>query len=251
MGTICVSNLAAAFRERYADDFQLNQGASVLLLDGAGLFFSLAKPRNWVREADGVTTVGFSGIGGGLEPNETILECLEREMGEEAGLALHDVVFADVAATQVLRADGVVATLSGVGEVPIRRDVAAPVPGFVLELLLPLRTDRPSGGKERSCLQLFVYLGRLVGKEPRIPPGEDIPALLHVRGECLPRLLAGELWVERGEPSAGLSLLANTHTPVPLPERVRLVPHFTPRVLIALGLGFDELTAAMLGGVRA
>ena len=66
-------------------------GASALLCDGENWLFELTKPKSWRRRADGSIVVGIGAIGGSLEANEAILDCLRREVAEEigAGLAVH------------------------------------------------------------------------------------------------------------------------------------------------------------------
>ncbi len=57
-------------------------GVSALVCGGETCFFEITKPKHWVRQG---TRIGaqIGGIGGSLEPGETILSCLQRELGEE------------------------------------------------------------------------------------------------------------------------------------------------------------------------
>jgi len=58
-------------------------GVSALIHDERAFYFEITKPKHWIKRRDGATQVGLGGVGGSLEPDETILECLAREVHEE------------------------------------------------------------------------------------------------------------------------------------------------------------------------
>jgi len=60
-------------------------GVSALLHDEVGLWLELTKPKHWRTRPDGVVEIGLGAIGGGIENDENLLACLERECLEEIG----------------------------------------------------------------------------------------------------------------------------------------------------------------------
>jgi hypothetical protein len=61
-------------------------GVSAVLYDERVFYFEVTQPRHWGRRADGGQTVGIGGIGGRVEPGESPLACLRREVREEIGV---------------------------------------------------------------------------------------------------------------------------------------------------------------------
>ncbi len=60
-------------------------GVSALLHDEVGLWLELTKPKHWRMRPDGAVEIGLGAIGGGLEADETVPACLQRECREEIG----------------------------------------------------------------------------------------------------------------------------------------------------------------------
>ena len=75
-----INEYANKFYNQYIDsEFQINQGASVLLIKNNRIYFALAKEKSWkYRENEPI--IKFTGIGGTREKEEKIEKTLEREL---------------------------------------------------------------------------------------------------------------------------------------------------------------------------
>lgn len=61
-------------------------GVSAIVHDASACYFEIARPRYWQTGADDTTVVGVGGIGGGIQPGESVLACLGRGVQEEIGV---------------------------------------------------------------------------------------------------------------------------------------------------------------------
>jgi len=61
-------------------------GISTIAWDDSGAYFEINKPKYWRADDAGRTVIGLGGIGGAIEPGESPLVCLRRELQEELGV---------------------------------------------------------------------------------------------------------------------------------------------------------------------
>ncbi|MHB1293745.1 MAG: NUDIX hydrolase [Anaerolineae bacterium] len=63
-------------------------GASALVYDDEAFYLEVTHPKHWQRLPDGRLKAGLGAIGGSVEGDESVLECLYREMAEEVDAGL-------------------------------------------------------------------------------------------------------------------------------------------------------------------
>jgi 8-oxo-dGTP pyrophosphatase MutT (NUDIX family) len=127
-------------------------GVSAVLYDERVFYFEVTWPRYWTRRSDGGQTVGVGGIGGRIEPGESALACLRREVREEVGVGF----WLEPAHSTALIHGGEVAALL---DLPGSRAHPAP---YIVNLLPPQldRLDRP------DYLAIVTFRG-ILQDEPR------------------------------------------------------------------------------------
>jgi len=127
-------------------------GVSAILYDERAFSFEITHPRHWGTDADGTRIVGIGGIGGRIEPGESALTCLRREVREELGVGFW---LEPVDATALIHDGEMVRWL----DIPTEPD--HPVP-YIINLLPPQldRLDRP------DSLAIVSFRGML-RREPR------------------------------------------------------------------------------------
>jgi len=142
-------------------------GVSAILYDERAFTFEVTRPRHWGRRPDGGQIVGVGGIGGRIEPGESALACLRREVREEIGVGF----WLEPATSTALIHDGkVVAWL----QVPGTTGHAVPT----MVNLLPPQLERP----DRPDHLAIVSFQGILRQEPR---REDLFGLLRIERSAL------------------------------------------------------------------
>jgi 8-oxo-dGTP pyrophosphatase MutT (NUDIX family) len=151
-------------------------GVSAVLYDERVFYFEVTRPRYWTRRSEGGQTVGVGGIGGRIEPGESALACLRREVREEIGVGF----WVEPAGSTALIHEGSVVTWL---DVPSGPDRATP---YMVNLLPPQldRLDRP------DHLAIVTFRG-ILQDEPR---RGDLFGLLSIDGPTLERFFARPEW---------------------------------------------------------
>lgn len=216
-------------------EYQINQGASLLLVQNDKIMFTLTKAKKWKHNND-ITEIKFSGIGGALEKNETIFECLTRETMEEVEVDIKDVHFPSLDETIIVDND------KEVYKVKLNIDKNEKTPLYIIRLKLPLREDTTEKNKKFSCLQLVVYVAEIDDSiDIKISEKETIPGLLIVKDKCLEKLLNGEIILDTLIKNDDIEIKWNKSFKEDIPKRIKLIPQFTPIGLKRTRLKFNEI----------
>ncbi|MGI6368523.1 MAG: hypothetical protein ACOX2L_09255 [Anaerolineae bacterium] len=194
-------------------------GSSALVMAGGGLLLEIAKPDHWRRTSEGVLQVGLGAVGGSLEGDETLLECLQREGQEELSTRL---VVHNAPETAVVAGPGAAARL--------RLEGHSQQPAPALLTLGPNRTRRKE--IDAPTLVIATWWAEPRGRMARA----DLFGTLWLPGECWPELLLRlPLGVAELRAAPGLIL----ETAEALPEHAALVPGWVVGTLQqALRLGW-------------
>jgi 8-oxo-dGTP pyrophosphatase MutT (NUDIX family) len=184
-------------------------GVSALAFDQQSFYFEITKPKHWRVRADGTHVAGIGGIGGSLEPSETLLGCLARELAEELGAT---GTVASSAATYLIYEQRVAAV------VPLE-ERAYPRPVlFTISQNLYRRAQLP----DCAILAIATFMVRL-----HAPPVRgDLFGLVAVPHDQLAALFApDELTVGQARALPGIDFL----TQEPVLDTMVLVPVWTGR----------------------
>ena len=183
-------------------------GASALIHDGSAFYFELTKPKHWRRRSS-TMVVGIGGIGGSIEPGETILGCLYREVEEELNCRIK---VQSATETRLVYEQQVTDAIAlGVREHP--RPVL-----FTISQNVYRRHVHP----EYSILAIATFLARLQG----VPTLDDLFGLLIVPYEALSAIFhPGEIPLGQAHSSPGVRVM----TQEPLPDSFVLSPVWTGR----------------------
>ena len=194
-------------------------GVSTIRHDDRAFYFEVTRPRYWSQGPSDCRVVGIGGIGGRLEPGETVLACLHREVREELGVRIR----AEGAGRMALIHGGEVAAWL---DLPSSRDHPAP---YMLNLLPPQlpREDRP------DHLAIVTFLGELEGT----PHRGDLFGLLSIERSALKPFFQRPEWpLEEAVAFPGLAFdLASE-----LPAGCLLRPTLTARAFQVLLQGEAE-----------
>lgn len=171
-------------------------GVSTITRDETAYVFEIGKPRTWKTRQDGATSIGIGGIGGAIEKDEAILDCLRREVKEELGarvrLELHSQTYLiqDWRVCDALRLT------------PSKKH---PTP-----LMVILTPPRLGGPDTPDHLAILAFLTRL--QDPPAP--RDLFGLLRVERRALPHFFARDEWpLAELQAHPGLEIILNDQPP--------------------------------------
>lgn len=186
-------------------------GVSALVTDEEYLYLEINKPKHWRQRADGTAVVGLGGIGGSLEDDEKLLDCLHREVAEEISSQV------EITSAEVVHL---------LYEQQLAESVPLEPRGYPRPVLCTISENLYRRDQLPGCdILVIVTFWAHLHKPPVLG---DLFGLVAVPKEALRALLLPE------EISIGkLKKIAGVHlgTRAPLPEAARLVPVWTGRSL--------------------
>lgn len=238
-----IVDLIKEYLEEYPEnDYQINQGASLLLIQDDKIMFTLTKTKKWKQKGD-ITEIKFSGIGGALEKDESVYECLKRETMEEIEIDINDIIFPKLFETFIVDNN------RPVNKIELDIDAKEKTPLYVVRLKLPLREDTDEKDKKYSCLQLIVYIAKINSNvEVKISEKENIPGLLIIKGESLEEVLEGKIILDDTEKNDNIEIKWNkSFDKENIPKKINLIPQFTPLGLRNINLSFNEIKKILEG----
>lgn len=218
------------FYNKFAEsEFQINQGASVLLIKNDKIYFALAKEKSWKYDDNGLPIIKFTGIGGTREKNEKIMDTLKRELYEEVDISIDKLHFPEINETIVVR------NFEDNSKIKFE-NCNTPNPLYIVDYRLPLREDVKTFGKKYSCLQLFVYVAK-VNEDCEIKPREsdNITGIIHADKQQLNSYIDGNCKVNTTENNITWK---NKYKDI---KEIIVNPKFTPQGLKNAGLTLEEL----------
>jgi hypothetical protein len=163
-------------------------GVSAVLYDERAFAFEVTHPRHWGRRADGTRIVGIGGIGGRIEPGDSPLASLARQVREEIGVGF----WPEPPGATALIHDG---AMAGWLDVPAGPGRAAP---YMVNLLPPQleRLDRP------DHLAIVSFRGIL----RREPQRGNLFGLLRIERPAVERFFEQREWpLQQAQALPGLS----------------------------------------------
>ena len=237
-----INDLIKEYLSEYPkDEYQINQGASLLLIQEDNIIFTLTKQKKW-KDKEDITEIKFSGIGGALETGESIFECLKRETMEEIGIDIKNINFPDLTQTFIIDNDEpIVKNELSIGS-------KEKIPFYVVRLKLPLREDTTETDKKFSCLQLVVYIAKIDSNTDVKVLENEIPGLLFVKKEALYDVLNGKITMEKNKNNDYVKIKWNDNFPHnKIPSTIKLLPQFTPLGLKKINLSFNQINQILEG----
>ena len=194
-------------------------GVSALVHDDDdALYFEITKPKHWQRRQEGVLVGGIGGLGGSIEPGETVLACLYRETEEELGAP---VAIESAARTDLVYEQNVADALALDQRSQTWRSHEYPAPALctISENLYPQARH-----SQCQILVIVTFWARLLGT----PSPDDLFGLLVIPREELASVFRPqETALSRLRTIRGVRVVAHE----PLPEDMLLKPVWTARSL--------------------
>ena len=183
-------------------------GVSTIVRDDAACYFEISKPKYWKRCEDGTTTVGIGGIGGSIQRDETIQDCLRREVREELGVRVR---LEPAQQTYLIHDWQIVDTL----ELPPSKKRPSPL----MVILVPPRLGGPNAPDH---LAILAFRTRLRGT----PAPRDLLGLLRIESQALPAFFGRDEWrLDEAQAHPALAIVLNDQ----LPHATILRPILTAR----------------------
>lgn len=233
-----VDEYADYFYNKYKDtDYQINQGASVLLIKENKVYFALAKEESWKYSYNKIPNIKFTGVGGTREKDERIFDTLKRELKEEVNIEIQKLQFANVKNTIIVRNN------EKNSDIEFIKD-STPKPLYIVQFELPLRDDIKSNGKKYSCLQLFVYIAK-VDKNVEIAASDtdNITGIISANNQQLEKYIDGNCLIKNGN-----NILWKKKYDKNLLSDIIVNPKFTPQGIRKAGLKLNDLLSYFEGG---
>lgn len=230
-----IDEYANEFYENYSNsDFQINQGASVLLIKDDEIYFALAKEKSWKYNNDKIPIIKFTGIGGTREKDEKIFKTLKRELKEEVNLNIENLNFPKITETTIVTnySENSKIKFNGLYN-----------PLYIVDYRLPLRDDIKINEKKKySCLQLFVYIANVDENISISPVEEDnITGIISANKENLVKYLNGNCQINSKEANIKWKKKYKNL------EKIIINPKFTPKGIIDAGLDMQDLLDILKG----
>ena len=226
---VSIDEYSDSFYNKFEEsEYQINQGASVLLIKRDKIYFALAKEKSWKYD-DGVPIIKFTGIGGTREKEEKIMDTLKRELYEEVEISIDRLCFPKINETLIVK------NYEENSKIKFK-NCNTPNPLYVVDYRLPLREDVKSYGKKYSCLQLFVYIAK-VSEDCEIKPRENdnITGIISANKQQFNNYIDGNYKVNIRENNITWK---NKYKDI---EEIIVNPKFTPQGLKKAGLTLENL----------